>query len=103
MLAPYQRVAGRQSELAEAFERHRAELRFHCYQMLGAVADAEDLVQETFIRALAASDKFEGRSALRTWLFRIATHACIDELRRRKRRRLHSDRGPNGAEDEAEG
>jgi RNA polymerase sigma-70 factor (ECF subfamily) len=86
--------------LTTAFEEHRAALRFHCYQMLGTLSDAEDLVQDTFGRALDASEDFEGRATIKTWLFRIATFACIDELRRRKRRRLVSLTKPNGAETE---
>src|SRR5262245_49710886 len=86
--------------LDKEFEEHRAALRFHCYQMLGAVADAEAIVQDTYGRAVDASVRFEGRAQIKTWLFRIATFACIDELRRRKRRKLFSHRRPNGREDE---
>ncbi len=88
------------STLDEEFATHRAALRFHCYQMLGSLADAEDIVQDTYGRAIDAAARFEGRSQIKTWLFRIATFACIDELRRRKRRKLLSSRRPNGREDE---
>ena len=66
-------------------EAHRSELRVHCRRLLGCSFEAEDAVQETFLRAWRGADKFEGRSAVRTWLYRIATNVCTDMNHRRAR------------------
>jgi RNA polymerase sigma-70 factor (ECF subfamily) len=77
-------------------ERHRREIQVHCYRMLGSLSDAEDLTQETFLRAWKGRDGFEGRASVRTWLYRIATNACLDALARRPRRVLPDQLGPSG-------
>jgi RNA polymerase sigma-70 factor (ECF subfamily) len=74
-------------------EVHRPALTGHCYRMLGSVVDADDAAQETMIRAWKSLDGFDGRSALRTWLYRIATNVCLDELADRKRRERPMEEG----------
>jgi RNA polymerase sigma-70 factor, ECF subfamily len=74
--------------------RHRGELHAHCYRMLGSVQDAEDALQEALLRAWRALPRFEGRSTVRSWLYRIATNTCIDLANRRPKRVLPLDAGP---------
>lgn len=80
-------------------EVHRPALVGHCYRMLGSVVDADDAVQETMIRAWRNLERFEERSQLRTWLYRIATNVCLDELQSRKRRARPVEDGPMGSVD----
>lgn len=85
----------------QALEEHRVALTGHCYRMLGSSAEADDAVQEAMIRAWRALDRFEGRSSLRTWLYRIATRVCLDMLDRRSKRERPMELGPAGTvEDE---
>ena len=78
----------------QLIESHRPALHAHCYRMLGSVHDAEDALQETLLNAWRALPRFEGRSSLKSWLYRIATNACLKTIERRPRRVLPIDYGP---------
>jgi RNA polymerase sigma-70 factor (ECF subfamily) len=87
----------------EALEQHRRELTAYCYRMLGSGFEADDAAQETILRAWKAADRFEGRSAVRSWLYRIATNVCLDALRADKRRARPMELGPRRTPEEFKG
>jgi RNA polymerase sigma-70 factor (ECF subfamily) len=89
------------TELERHLEQHRRELTGYCYRMLASPFEAEDAVQETMLRAWRGFERFEGRAALRSWLYRIATNVCLDMLNGRARRARPMDLGPAGAPDAA--
>jgi RNA polymerase sigma-70 factor (ECF subfamily) len=86
-------------DLEQLLESHRRELRAYAYRMLGSPFEADDAVQETLVRAWKAYDRFEGRSSIRSWLYRIATNVCLDMLDGAKRRARPMDLGPAGTAD----
>ena len=92
--------AGDEAAFGKLVEASRGELHAHCYRMLGSVHDAEDALQDTMLRAWRSLNRFEGRSAFKSWLYRIATNASLDLLKKRKQRHLATEYGPPG---EAEG
>ncbi len=87
-------LAVAQGGLERQFEQHRSELTGYCYRMLGSPFEAEDAVQDTFLRAWRGLHRFEGRAALRSWLYRIATNVCLDMLNGRSKRARPMDFGP---------
>ncbi len=93
--------AGDEHAFRELIEPYRHALHVHCYRMLGSAQDAEDQVQETLLRAWRALERFEPRAQLKTWLYRIATNACLDELERRPRRGEPLDPFPDIEVDES--
>ena len=95
--------SGARAAAVPDLEPHRRELTGYCYRMLGSGLEADDAVQETMVRAWRAFDGFEGRSSLRSWLFRIATNVCVDMLRSPQRRARPVDLGPASTADTALG
>src|SRR5207245_10518804 len=84
----------------DTLEQYRRELTAYCYRMLGSGFEADDAVQETLVRAWRAGDRFEGRSSVRSWLYRIATNVCLDMLRGRQRRARAREPGPSSPPEE---
>ena len=89
-------VAGDETAFAELVERHGRELHAHAYRIVGSHEDAEDVTQETFLRAWRRRESYQGRASFRTWLYTIATNACLSALERRSRR-PQAARGVDGA------
>src|SRR5919197_3495404 len=79
---------GYESAYQDLIEQHRTELHAHCYRMLGSVHDAEDALQDAFLRAWKGLHSFQGRSSPRSWLYRIATNTCLDTIAKRPKRVL---------------
>jgi RNA polymerase sigma-70 factor (TIGR02960 family) len=95
--------AGDADAFAALVDPHRTELQVHCYRMLGSLQDAEDARQETLLAAWVGLAGFEGRSSLRTWLYRIATNVCLNALRSASRRPVAAAPGPPPSEPSANG
>src|SRR4051794_8348590 len=95
--------SGDESAYRELMELHRGELHAHCYRMLGSTHDAEDALQEAMLRAWRALPRFDGRSSLRTWLYKIATNTALDAINRRPKRTLPLDHGPASDPDDGPG
>src|SRR5437764_1236901 len=87
-------IGGDEAAFGDLVEPYRRELHAHCYRMLGSVYDAEDALQETLLRAWRGLSRFQGRSSLRSWLYTIATNACLTQISRRPKRVLPIDYGP---------
>jgi RNA polymerase sigma-70 factor (ECF subfamily) len=102
-LAATTALAPRADELESRLEEHRSALTGYCYRMLGSAFEAEDAVQETMLRAWRGIDRFEGRAAFKSWLYRIATNVCLTMLESRGRRARPMDLGPAGTVDGALG
>src|SRR6476661_3508813 len=86
---------GDEAAFAELVEPHLRELHAHCYRMLGSLHDAEDAMQDALLRAWRGLPRFDGRSSLRSWLYRIVTNACLDLIGKRPKRVLPIDHGPS--------
>src|SRR5919107_5816001 len=94
---------GDERAFVELTAAHRGALHAHCYRLLGSLHDADDALQETLLRAWRAIGRFEGRSSLRGWLYRIATNVCLTAIERRPRRVLPLDHGPAADPHDASG